>query len=143
MKKSFNKSMKNSAKFYNWHKGKGEHKYYFILPTFGISPKKNLHWDIVVKSYFFGFLSWFIQFNVYEIVSNNSKELTKETFERLKYVLKNNGLMIDNLQECLAFLKNNIYIVQIVKNAHPNHPYVVKIIGSIFQNQSFVKPINN
>lgn len=141
MNKSFNKPMKEKTKFYNWYKGKGEHKYYFVIPTIGISPKKNLNWDISIQSYFFGFLSWFIQFNVYEIISNTSTDLTKQNFDVLRFILKNNGLMVSNIQECLQFLKANNYIVQILKNAPPAHPYLNRIIGGVFQNQTFVAPI--
>ncbi len=138
MKKTVNTHTKNKTKFYNRYIGKGDHKFFFALPCIGISPKKNLHWDMTIKSYFFGFMYWFFQLNVYEIMSDNTKDLSKENFEKLKKILRQAGLTISNLQDCLIFIKNNIFIVHILKNTHQEHPYVVKILSGVFQNQPFI-----
>lgn len=131
MKKTVNKTL-SSSKFYNSYKGKGEQQYFFLIPTIGISSKKNLHWDITIKSYFFGWLNWFVQYNVYEVIGDSSLELSKENFELLKKILRQHGLLISNKQDCLTFIKDNIYIVQILKNTNPEHPYVSKIINQFF-----------
>lgn len=127
-----------NKKFYNTYKGKNENKYFFVLPCITISPKKNLNWDMTMKSYFFAWGYKFIQFNVCEIVSDTSQELTKEYFELLKKSLKDSGLIISDMQAALSFIKNNIYIVSILRNSNISHPYVKKILVSYFQNQSFV-----
>lgn len=142
MKKTINKNI-SSTKFYNIYKSKGEQQYFFVLPTIGTSPKKNLHWDITIKSYFFGFLNWFIQYNVYEVIGDSSTDLSKENFEKLKKILRQQGLIISNMQDCLTFIRDNIYIVQVLKNTNHEHPYVSKILSQFFMNQSFVDTVKN
>lgn len=139
MKKTTNKPMPNgSKKFYNVYKGKNDSKYFFVLPCIGISPTKNLHWDMKVQSIFFAWGKWFIQFNIYEVVSDTSLELTKEHYESLKRALKFSNMSINDLQGAMNFIKNNTYIVQILRNSNIEHPYVKKILASYFQNQSFI-----
>jgi hypothetical protein len=139
MKKSLNKPMPgNSKKFYNVYQGKNENNYYFFFPCIGVSQTKNLHWDMTVKSYFFAFAKWFIQYNVYEVVGDNSTELSKDCYESLKKSLKFSNMNITDIKEAMVFIKNNIYIVQILRNSNLDHPYVKKILASLFQGQSFI-----
>jgi hypothetical protein len=66
MKKSFNKPVgKSTTKFYNVYKGKNENKYFFYLPCIGVSPTKNLHWGMKVRSIFLAWGNWFIQYNIF------------------------------------------------------------------------------
>lgn len=139
MKKSINKQVKsNNKKFYNVYKGKNESNYFFVLPCISISPKKTLNWDMTIKSYFFAWFRSFIQYNVCEIISDDSNELTKELFENLTKILKDNGIVINDTNLALAYIKNNIYIVKILRNSNIKHHYVNKILSSYFQNQNFV-----
>ncbi|NCQ50344.1 hypothetical protein GW796_00300 [archaeon] len=142
MKKSVNKSfLGNSKKFYNVYKGKNSGRYFFLFPCIGISQKKNLHWDMTIKSYFFAWGYSFIQYNVCEVVGDASLELTKENFESLKKLLKSSNITIVDLPVSLKFIKNNMHIVQLLKNSNLEHPYVKKIIYGYFQNQPFTSTI--
>ena len=67
MKKSRNRNL-GKNKFYNIQKGKKEHGFFFFLPTIMVSPKKFLHWDLIMFSIFLGWGSYFIQFNIFEVV---------------------------------------------------------------------------
>lgn len=139
MKKSLNKPIgKSTKKFYNLYKGKNENKYFFYLPCIGVSPKKNLHWGMTIRSVFFAWGSWFVQYNICEVVSDTSLEFTKECYEDLKRALKAVGMTINDLQSAMAFIKNNIYIVQIIRNSNADHPYVKKVLATYFQNQPFI-----
>ncbi len=139
MIKSTNKPIKNSSKkFYNVYKGKNENKYFFYLPCIGVSPRKNLHWDMTVKSIFLAWGSRFIQYNIYEVVSDTSLELSKENYEALKKALKFSNMAITDAQAAMAFIKNNIYIVQVLRNSNVEHPYVKKVLATYFQNQPFI-----
>ena len=139
MKKSLNKPLPRSVnKFYNFYKGKDENKYFFYLPCIGISPKKNLHWGMTVRSIFFAWGKWFIQFNICETVSDTSLELTKEYYEVLKKCLASSNMNITDGQGAMNFLRNNLHIVQILRNADTEHAYVKKIVASYFQNQPFI-----
>lgn len=139
MKKSLNKPIgKTARKFYNFYKGKNESKYFFYLPCIGISPKKNLHWGMTVRSVFFAWGTWFIQYNICRVVSDTSLELTKDCYEDLKQCLQSSGMKINDLQSAMTFIKNNIYIVQILRNSNMQHPYVKKVLATYFQNQPFI-----
>lgn len=140
MKKSLNKPLgQNSKKFYNVYKGENENKYFFYLPCIGVSPRKNLHWGMTVRSIFFAWGSWFIQYNICETVSDTSIELTKDCYENLKKCLLASGMKINDLQGAMNFIKSNIYVVQILRNSNTDHPYVRKILATYFQNQPFIE----
>ena len=131
---------KNNKKFINWIKGKSENKYFFVLPSIVISPKRNLHWDMTIKSIFFGIGRFYMQCNMCEIVKDNSLELTKEFYEKLLQGLKLCSLKVNDTTSCLEFLKNNIFIIQILRNSSIEHPYVRKVLQSYFTNQPFISP---
>ncbi len=142
MKKSLNKPMgKSTTKFYNFYKGKNENKYFFYLPCIGVSPRKNLHWGMTVRSIFFAWGNWFIQYNICEVVSDTNMELTKEGYENLKKSLQSSGMVINDLQGAMVFIKNNLHIVQILRNSNTEHPYVKKVLATYFQNQPFIDTI--
>jgi hypothetical protein len=139
MKKSFNKPVgKSTTKFYNVYKGKNENKYFFYLPCIGVSPTKNLHWGMKVRSIFLAWGNWFIQYNICEVVSDTNLELTKEGYENLKKSLQSSGMVINDLQGAMNFIKNNIHIVQILRNSNTEHPYVKKVLATYFHNQPFI-----
>lgn len=142
MKTTQNKySQKNSLKFTNWIKGKNDNKYFFLLPTITISPKKNLHWDMTIKSTFFGFGHYYVQRNVCEIVKDTSTEFTKEVYEKLLQGLNLSKLSIKDTKLCLEYMKTLPFITQVLRNSSIEHPYVRKLLYMYFHNQPFVSAI--
>lgn len=138
MKKSANKPF-GKNKFFNIYKGKKENSYFFILPCVSISPKKNLHWDMTIFSIFLAWGNYFIQFNICEIVKDTNTEVYKENMVGLIKVLKTANLMISDMQAALEFLQKNPYLVNIIKNANLEHPYVKNLLISQIQQQNFIK----
>jgi hypothetical protein len=108
------------------------------LPCIGVSPTKNLHWGMKVRSIFLAWGNWFIQYNICEVVSDTNLELTKEGYENLKKSLQSSGMVINDLQGAMNFIKNNIHIVQILRNSNTEHPYVKKVLATYFHNQPFI-----
>lgn len=126
-------------KFFNIAKGKKENKFFFFLPSIVISPKHFLYWDTVMFSVFFVWGSYFIQFNICEIVKNTSTEVFKETMSSLVNLLKLSNLEIKDGNAALNFLNKNPYVTQVLKNANLEHSYVKIILTGVFQTQAFIK----
>ena len=143
MKISNNKPLPfGKNKFYNIFKGKKENGYTFYLPTFCISPKKNLNWDMSIFSLFFAIGKYYYQFNVCEIIRDNSSEICKEDMLKLIDFLKSENLTIENVPECLSFLKKNKYLITLIKNSELKHPYLSVVLLSALQNQDFIAEIS-
>ena len=126
-------------KFFNIAKGKKENKFFFCLPSVVISPKHFLYWDTVMFSVFIVWGSYFIQFNICEIVKNTSTEVFKETMSSLVKFLKASNLEIKDGNAALGFLNKNPHVTQVLKNANLEHPYVKTILSGAFQSQPFIK----
>jgi len=138
MKISSNKFFfEDTNKFLNFYKGKNENKYFFLLPCISISSEKISNWTIKIRSIFLAWGYWFVQFNICETISDTSLEFTREYYEKLCRCLAASNITITNMQEAVDFIRNNIYIVQILKNSNVEHPYVKKILASFFYNQPF------
>lgn len=141
MKISNNKPLPfGKNKFYNVIKGKKENGYTFYLPTFCISPKKNLNWDMSIFSIFFAVGKYFYQFNICEVIRDTSTEVCKEDMLKLIAFLKSENLSIigTQMQEALTFLKKNKHIVTLIKNSELKHPYISTVILSSFEHQPFI-----
>lgn len=126
-------------KFFNISKGKRENKFLFFLPTVIVSPKHFLSWDTVMFSVFIVWGRYFIQFNICEIVKNTNIEIFKETVMTLVKFLKGLHLEISDNNAALGFLNKNPHVIQVLKNANLEHPYIKNVLSSTFHNQSFVK----
>lgn len=140
MKTTQNKFNSDKTRFTNWIKGKADNNYLYVFPTIVISPKKNLHWDMTIKSVFFGFWKYYAQYNVCEIVKDNSVEFTKEIYEKLLAGLKLANLKVNDTKSCLEFMKNAQFITQILRNSNIEHPYVRKVLFIYFSQQPFISP---
>lgn len=138
MKISKNYSL-GKNKFFNIAKGQKENKFFFCLPSIVISPKHFLYWDTVMFSIFIVWGSYFIQFNICEIVKNTSTEVFKETLTSLIKFLKSSNLEIKDGNATLNFLNKNPHVTQVFKNANLSHPYVKTMLIGIFQSQPFIK----
>ena len=129
-------------KFYNIQKGKKDNHFFFVLPSLIVSPKKFLHWDIMMFSIFLGWGKYYIQFNVFETVKDISTEVLKNNMADLLSILRASELTLSpdpkSMNIALDFLNKNPFLVSILKNGNVNHPYVKSIISSYFQNQSFI-----
>lgn len=143
MKISQNKFNPNKTKFTNWIKGKSDNNFYYLLPTIVVSPKKNLHWDMTIKTFFFGFLNYYAQYNVCEIVKDNSSEFTKEVYGKLEAGLRLSNLKIIDQKACLEYMKNATFLTQILRNSTIEHPYVRKVLYLYLSQQSFVAQTSN
>lgn len=138
MKKSKNHSL-GKTKFFNFYRGKQENNFFFILPTIIVSPKRILNWDMVLSSIF---LSWgrsYIQFNICEVVKDTSTEVHKEHIANLMAILKTGNLSITDLPPVLEYINKNPHIINILKNANLNHPYVRTVLIGYFNNLPFVR----
>lgn len=141
MKISNNKPLPfGKNKFYNIIKGKKDNGYTFYLPTFCISPKKNLNWDMSLFSIFFAVGKYFYQFNICEVIRDTSTDVCKEDMLKLINYLKTEKLSIHNLQDALSFFKKNKYLVTIIKNSELKHPYTNTVLLSALEHQSFICP---
>lgn len=140
MKKSKNYTL-GKNKFFNIQKGKKKNHFFFFLPTIMASPKKLLHWDLIMFSIFLGWGNFFIQFNIFEVVKDTNTEVYKENMSTLMVFLKNNGLGINDMQAALEFLNKNNYIVQLIKNANLDHPYIKSIFLQTFQGLPFIRSL--
>lgn len=144
MKISNNKPLPfGKNKFYNIIKGKKDNGYTFYLPTFCISPKKNLNWDMSLFSLFFAVGKYYYQFNVCEVIRDNNPEICKEDMLKLIDFLKKEKLIIENMQDALSFLKKNKYLVTLIKNSDLKHPYLSSVILGAINNQKFITDTPN
>lgn len=144
MKISNNKPLPfGKNKFYNIIKGRKENGYTFYLPTFCISPKKNLTWDMSIFSLFFAIGRYYYQFNICEVIRDNNSEICKEDMIKLISFLKSENLTIENVPDALSYLKKNKYLVTIIKNSELKHPYLSIVLLSALQNQSFIAESQN
>lgn len=128
-------------KFYNIQRGKKDNHFFFILPSIIISPKKFLHWDVMMFSIFIAWGSFFVQFNIFEIVKDTNTEVFKENMANLLSILKSSGYTIADMQAALDYLNKNTYLIQVIKNANLEHPYIKNLILSFFQSQPFIKSL--
>lgn len=141
MKKSRNYTL-GKNKFFNIQKGRKENQFFFFLPTIMSSPKKLLHWDLIMFSIFLGWGNFFIQFNIFEVVKDTNTEVYKENMSTLMVFLKNNGLGINDMQAALEFLNKNNYIVQLIKNSNLEHPYIKAVFLQTLQGLPFIRTIS-
>lgn len=141
MKKSRNRTI-GKKKFYNIQRGKKENSFFFFLPTIMLSPKKFLHWDLIMFSVFLGWGNFYLQFNLFEIVKDTNNEVFKENMASLVAFLKDNGYGITDMQAALEFLNKNTHLVQLIKNSNINHPYIKMVFINSLQNLPFIRALN-
>lgn len=142
MIKSPNKPL-GKNKYYNFQKGKKEHDFFFLFPSVLISPKKFLNWDTIMFSIFLGWGKYYIQYNVFEIIKNNSAEVQKTDMVALLNVLKSENLHLSNendnaVSNVLDYLNKNKFLICLLKNSNLQHPYIKSVIVSYFKNQPFI-----
>lgn len=141
MRQSENKSL-GKKKHYNIQRGKKDNHFFFVFPGIVISPKKFLHWDIMMFSIFLGWGRYFIQFNIFETVKDTSTAIMKPDMINLLGFLRSKGLTFltdpKNTNMVLEYLNKNPYLITLIKNSNLHHPYISHVILSHFEHQPFI-----
>lgn len=115
---------------------------FFVLPTITVTNKKIADWGTEMQGFFFGFLKWCVQINIFKENFNKSLVADKALLNDLLKILRENGLGmafgVKSMQDTIDFLEKNKHIIVTLKNANIDHPYIKAVICQTFSAQPFI-----
>lgn len=127
----------NKKKFLNYSKGSTKTNIFF-LPTLIFTRNQKISWDLMKSSWSLSFIKYYVQVNLFTIIKDSNKEIFKHDVAAIIKILKENRLVVKDINLLLQFLQANLFLITLIKNLNTEHPYCKKVILHYFKNCEFL-----